>query len=196
MFDRCDADTVAIIDTALAEARRLDHNWLGTEHVLLAMVQHREHLPDAAAQLLPGDRELRAALDAELGDREPAVDAELLATLGIDLDEVRATVRETFGTDALVRLAQRRVHQPWQPWRRPRRRCTSLLAGAMCVASRLKQAFAQAALDVTRRGRSVIDPAGLLLGILEVEDALANKLLRNVGVAPGDLLDALRKRRS
>jgi hypothetical protein len=71
----------------------------------------------------------------------------------------------THGVTVAVRFAQRRVHQPWQPWRRPSRRCTSLLAGAMCVASRLKQAFEQASRDATRRGRSLIDPAGLLLGI-------------------------------
>lgn len=190
MFDRCDPDTKAVLDTGLAEARHLGHNWLGTEHLLVALAQHHDRLPPAVARLLPSVAEVRAALDAEIPGPPPP-DAELLATLGIDLDDVRTTVRQAFGSDALDRLAQRRVHQPWQPWRRPRRRCLSMLAGHMSVAPRVKQALELAAQDATRRGRSMIDPAGLLLGMVEVEDARANRLLRDVGVEPGDVRAAL-----
>ena len=92
-----------------------------------------EFLPGAVAALLPGDvRVVIAALERVL-DGPPPRDAELLRTLGIDLDEVRSAVRQTFGDDAVERL-RRPVHQPWQPWRRPSRRCMSLLAGGMGVA--------------------------------------------------------------
>ena len=70
----------------------------------------------------------------------------------------------------------------------------SLLAGGMGIAPRAKQAFEHARRDADRRQRPAIDPAGLLLGMVEVEDARSHQLLRNVGIDPSEvrrvLLDA------
>ena len=191
MFDRCDADTVAVLEAGFDEARRLGHGWLGTEHLLLALAQHRDVLPEAVAQLLPGEHAVRAALLEHMGDRPPLPQGELLGTLGIDLDEVRAAVRRTFGAEAVERL-RRPVHQPWQPWRRPTRACTSLLAGQLAAAPRLKRALELALEDATRRRRTAIDPAGLLLGMVEVE-GMAACLLVDVGVPPDDIRVALQR---
>jgi hypothetical protein len=67
----------------------------------------------------------------------------------------------------------------------------SMLAGAMGVMPRVKQAFEHASLDADRRRRATIDPAGLLLGMIEVEGAVSNRLLSDVGVDPFDLRRAL-----
>lgn len=182
MFDRCDGDTTTLVETALEEARRLGHNYLGTEHLLVALVRHRELLPEPVAVMLPNDAAMLSAAVDTPGAGPLAKDAELLKVVGIDLDEVRTAVRQTFGGDALERLGRRRLHQPWQPWRRPTRRCTSLLAGVMSVAPRVKQALNRSLLDATRRQRDAIDPAALLLGMLEVEGAMSNELLRRAGV--------------
>jgi ATP-dependent Clp protease ATP-binding subunit ClpA len=190
MFERCDSNTMAVFETALSEARRLGHNYVGTEHLLLALMRHREVLPDSVVALLPREEDVSAALESALGG-PPSDDAQLLKTLGIDLDGVRAAVRQTFGGDALERLGRRRVHQPWQPWRRPHRRCLSLLAGAMGVAPRVKQAFERARQDADRRQRETIDPAGLLIGMVEVEDALSNRLLHEVGIDPSEVRRAV-----
>ena len=129
MFDRCDADTTAVIDLAVEESRRLGHDWRGTEHVLIAFGQRSDFLPEAAARLLPEATAIRAAL-ARLVSLPPSGAApELLKTVGVDLDQVRAAVRQTFGDEAVNRLSRRRVPQPWQRWRRPSRRCTHLLSG-------------------------------------------------------------------
>lgn len=193
VFERCDENTMAVFSTALGEARRLGHHSVGTEHLLLALMRHRELLPDAVAALLPRDADVVTAALEGLLDGPPPRDAELLKTLGIDLGEVRSAVRRTFGDDAIERLG-RPVHQPWQPWRRPSRRCMSLLAGGMGVAPRVKRAFEQARRDADRRQRPAIDPAGLLLGMVDVEDALSNRLLRDAGIDPSEvrrvLLDA------
>ena len=119
MFDRCDADTMAVIDLGADESRRLGHDWLGTEHLLLAFGQRPQLLPDAAAALLPEAGAMRAALALALSAPPPNSAPELLRTVGVDLDQVRAAVRQTFGDEAVDRLSRRRVHQPWQPWRRP-----------------------------------------------------------------------------
>ncbi|MGH8999387.1 MAG: Clp protease N-terminal domain-containing protein, partial [Acidimicrobiia bacterium] len=62
MFDRCDTDTAAVIDLAVAESRSLGHDWIGTEHVLLALGQRRDLLPEAADRLLPDAASIRATL--------------------------------------------------------------------------------------------------------------------------------------
>jgi ATP-dependent Clp protease ATP-binding subunit ClpA len=183
MFDRCDATTGEIVDTAIRAAHELGHNYLGTEHLLLALAERRDVLPDAVARLLPDASVVRSGIIEVIG--EPLrLDTELLGSLGVDLEQVRNAVRRTFGDEAIERLGRRRVHQPWHPWLRPSRRCTTLLAGSMTVARRAKQAFERAAREADRRGRPAIDPASLLLGIVEVEDALANRLLRDNGIDP------------
>lgn len=191
MFDRCDTDTRAIVDAALGESRRRRHNWLGTEHVLLALAGRRELLRPEVASLLPDADSVAWALDAHL-DRPPRPDAELLKVVGIDLEEVRSAVRQAFGDSAVEGLGRRRVHQPWQPWRRPTRRCTSILAGSMSIAPRLKRSFERAGQDADRRRLPAIDPAALLLGVVEVDDAMANRILHDLGVDRGHLRQSLR----
>lgn len=190
MFDRCDPEATTVIDTAVAEARRLGHNYLGTEHLLLGLVRHRKFLPQAVAALLPDADALSAALEAVLAG-PPSADPRLLQTLGIDLEQVRAAVRETFGNEALERLARRRVHQPWQPWRSPRPRCMSVLGGSMSVAPRVKQALERASREADRHHQAKIDPPGILLGMVNVEGAVSNQLLQRVGVDPSDVRRAL-----
>jgi hypothetical protein len=188
-FDRCDRDTLAVLDAGFAEARRLGHDWLGTEHLLLALVGQRGVLPEPVAELLPAEAAVRGALSRHTGEQPRLPQGELLATLGIDLDDVRAAVRRTFGAEAVERL-RRPVHQPWQPWRRPSRACMSLLAGQMVLAPRVKRALELAWEDAARRQRDAIDPAGLLLGMVEVE-GLAARLLVDVGVPLDDVRVAI-----
>jgi ATP-dependent Clp protease ATP-binding subunit ClpA len=191
VFERCDADVRAIVDSALGESRQRSHSWLGTEHVLLAMALRRDLLPSAVAAVMPEAGAIAAALDAELTG-PPRLDADLLAAVGVDLEAVRASVRRTFGQSSLEDLGRRRVHQPWQPWRRPARRCMSVLAGSLSIAPRLKRAFENARQEADRRKQALIDPAALLVGMLQVEDAMANRILRAVGVDPERLEQSLR----
>lgn len=184
MFDRCDGNARIVVNAALEESRGRGHNWLGTEHVLLAIAGHRDLLPADVATLLPDAEAVAAALGATLGPGRR--DAELLKSVGIDLDQVRSAARRTFGDEAVERI-RRPVHQPWQPWRRPSRRCTSLLVGGLSVAPRLKRAFEAALKHAERRGLHAIDPLSLLRAMVEVEDAMSNRLLRELGVEPAVL---------
>ena len=193
MFERCDADTMTVIDTAITEARALGHNHVGTEHMLVALVRHRDLLPPAVGGLLPADAEsVRAAIDAVIDGPQPR-DEDLLASLGIDLEGVRAAVRRTFGPDAIEQLAGGRVRQPWQPWRRPHRRCMSILASAtqLSFMPRAKRALEHASAEAARRGMASIAPWMLLLGMVDEERALSNKLLQDLGVPPADLRAAI-----
>ena len=67
-----------------------------------------------------------------------------------------------------------------------------MLAGGVGVAPRVKQAFEHARQDPDRRQQAAIDPAGLLLGMVEVEDAVSNQLLRHAGIDPSEVRRVLR----
>lgn len=135
MFERFDEDTRAIVNAALEESRGRAHRWLGTEHVLLALAQRRDVLPLDVAALLP-EADAVAVAFASFFDQPPRPDAELLKVVGIDLEKVRSAIRQTFGDSALEDLGRREVRQPWQPWRRPTRSCTSILAGSLSLSPR------------------------------------------------------------
>lgn len=180
MFDRCDPSAQLVVDTALEEARRLGHSYLGTEHLLIALARHRELLlPTPGTGLLPDAGVLERHLIADVGSMASR-EAELLRTLGVDLGDVRSAVRQTFGDDALHRLGRRRSRQPRRGLRGSRR-CRTILSGTMGVAPRAKQSFERARCHAERRGRQLIDPTALLLGMLDIKDAMSNKMLRELG---------------
>ncbi len=190
MFDRFDPNAQLVVDTALEESRSLGHSHLGTEHLLVALARHRELLPAVGTELLPDAEVLERHLVADIGPVAPR-DAELLGTLGVDLGDVRSAVRQTFGDDVLHRLGRRRIHEPWRRRRRSKRRCKSILLGAMGVCPRLKQSFERARRNADRRGSQLIDPTALMLGMLDVDDAMSNRMLRELGREPDELRRAL-----
>ncbi len=68
MFDRCDASTREIVDTAIRAAHELGHNYIGTEHLLLALAERRHLLPDAVARLLPDAGVVRSGIVSLIGE--------------------------------------------------------------------------------------------------------------------------------
>lgn len=189
MSDRYDEGTRAVVDAAVEEARRFGHRWVGTEHLLLALAARSGTLPSAVAGLLPAAGAIRAKLTAVAGP--VGRDADLLRTVGIDLDRVRAAARETFGGPAIEAAQRRRPHQTWQPWRRGPRRCGPLVAERLSFAPRAEQALAQAARDADRRRNRLIDPAAVLTGIIAVEGSMASRLLHSHGIRPHTIRMAL-----
>lgn len=185
-FDRCDTNATAVLDDAIGRARRARHPHVGTEHVLAALAARRSLLHASVATALPAPEQLDALVHASPVRHSHDT---ALATIGVDLDAVRAAARRTFGDDAVDRLARRRVRQPWQPWRRPSRRCTALLAGALAVSPRLKQALACAADHTEDRG--LITPTALLAALLDTPGARSSALLEQAGVDIADLRSRL-----
>ena len=143
------------------EARRLGHNYVGTEHVLRVLVREPD---DVATRLLT---ELGVTTDAVeralacwLEDSAAAatIDPNALATLGIDFEEVRERLEQTFGPGALERTR----------------------SGCMGVCPRLKMALAYA-LDHASEGS--LGEEHVLLGLLSVPDSLAARVLGELGVS-------------
>jgi hypothetical protein len=143
MFERFTDDARAIVVQAQEHARRLGHGYIGCEHLLLAL----SATGGAAGAVLRGRGVTPERVEAEIirliGPRKAAgllgtLDREALATIGIDLDVVRAKVEETFGPGALTRAvpAARRGRRPGcrkgpaaRVSRRLRRRRARRLAG-------------------------------------------------------------------
>lgn len=147
-------------------SRRLGHDYIGTEHLLLALADDRDSTPARTlAELHLSPDQIHADILTLVGVCETPrrrLDADALATLGIDLDQVRRQVEQTFGPGALERTA----------------------AGCTPLAPRLKRALELAAREA---GDSPIRPEHVLVAVASVEECVAARILTSHGITVNDL---------
>jgi ATP-dependent Clp protease ATP-binding subunit ClpA len=142
------------------EARRLSHNYVGTEHVLSALVRVSD---GGATRLLAQLGVTAEAIQGALAYRPEAaapaakIDPQALAMLGIDFKAVRGRLEATFGPGALERTR----------------------AGCIAICPRLKIALAYALDHASDRPLGDQD---VLLGMLSVPDSVAARVLTGLGV--------------
>ena len=168
MFERFTDEARNAVVAAQREASALDHGWIGTEHLLLAL------LADADGR---GGRVLRdfgvdvawarSEVERIVGRGEPDLDADALATLGIDLDAVRERVERTFGAGALSR-----------------RRCRRglMTGGALPFTARAKKALELSLREAVAMGDDHIGSEHVLLGLAREGDGVAGGILRSRGI--------------
>ena len=155
-----------VLDLAWEEADRFGHRYLGPEHLVLGVL--RDGGSAASRVLEAHGADLAAAREAlgRLVDRgvvpgpRPS-DAELLGTLGIDLEAIRQTTEQSFGGQAVgwaVREATRARRRG--VGRVPR---TPLVDPPMLISQVLVHAGEQA----RAFGIGVIGPELLLLGVVQ-----------------------------
>ena len=179
MFERFTADARATVIGAQAHARRLGHRPIGTEHLVLAVLDGPSH----AATALRACGIDTAALDTELATLRAShrdADRRALASLGIDLDAVVASVG-----GELPEL-------PPHPCRRffgRRRRATPSARGHVPFGRRAKKALELSLREALRLGDRAITADHILLGVLREGEGLACRVL----VARGASLTALRR---
>ena len=123
MFERFTDDARQLVVQAQADARRLGHGFIGCEHLLLAtastatpasaVLRDRGVSPERIETEI-----LRTIGPGQTADLLGGLDREALASIGIDLDEVRTRLEAAFGPDALARAvpACRRNRRP--AWRK------------------------------------------------------------------------------
>jgi ATP-dependent Clp protease ATP-binding subunit ClpA len=168
MFERFTEDARAVVVAAQVHARALRHGWIGTEHLLLGLLDD----PDArVARLLAGwdvgVEWARGEVEREVGAGEPDLDADALAAIGIDLDAVRDRVERTFGHGALAR--------------RRRRRCVDT-AGTLPFTPRAKKVLELALREAVALGDRRIGSEHVLLGLVRADDGVGARILRGRGV--------------
>jgi len=112
MFERFGPDAKVTVVEAQRHARRLGHNYIGGEHLLLSAVSQPSRASailaahGITAEYVEGEITRRVGAGAGAGagsDLFGSLDRDALAAIGIDLDTVRARVEASFGMHALAR---------------------------------------------------------------------------------------------
>ena len=180
MFERF---TTAARDTVLRarhEAQALRHPYIGTEHLLLALLDESAGeayvvLHEAGVEhdrVAAGIRRLLGPASGTLTEE----DAAALSTVGIDLDAVLARIEESFGPGAL--------DAPAPGGRSPRR-----TGNGTRFTGRAKKVLGLALREAVHLGHRSIGAEHILLGIIREGDGLAARVL----VDEGHNLDGLRR---
>ena len=132
MYERFTPDARSVVLGATEHARRLGHRYVGGEHVLLAAVStsHPASSILCAHGITPERVEEEIVRRVGFGAGAGlfgGLDRDALASIGIDIDAVRARIEGSFGPNALTNAAQalhrgtRRWPSPARSWRRRRR---------------------------------------------------------------------------
>lgn len=167
MFERFTPGARWVVVSAQDHARRLGHNFIGTEHLLLALCSTDEPVSVVLRGVGLTPANVEADLLRLLSRPSLEQDRAALATLGIDLDRVLETIEANHGPGALAgtvdvrhrrRLRKRRRtcdepgHFPFVP------RAKKCLELSLREALRLKQNFIGAehiALGIVREGQGL-----------------------------------------
>jgi ATP-dependent Clp protease ATP-binding subunit ClpA len=178
MFERFTDRAREVVTRAQQEADALHHPHVGTEHLLLAMLND----PASVACTVLNDAGVdRAQVGAEVARRVSpplgAGDAAALKTIGIDLDTVLDRIKETFGTDA------RATPPPTSRtgWLRRRRNCATRFT------DRAKKVLELSLREALRLGHNYIGTEHILLGLIRDGDGLGAQILADTGISLPDL---------
>jgi ATP-dependent Clp protease ATP-binding subunit ClpA len=188
MFERFTDQARYVVRRAQEEARGLNHRYIGTEHLLLAMLTKDSGLAytvltDAGVT----HDQAHAAVKTHIGEGSLGdADAEALLAIGIDLPAVKAKIEELFGPGALDPpapapkrglLRRRRAPQPAAP------------SGHIPFAPRSKKVLELSLREAVRLGHKYIGSEHILLGLLREGEGLAAKILTDAGLSIEDLRD-------
>jgi ATP-dependent Clp protease ATP-binding subunit ClpA len=171
LFERLTDRARKVLLEAQAEAVENGVGFIGTEHLLMGML--REGSGVAALALAESDVELAPVRERVLAaiamyiPVERIDDASALASIGIDVDAVRAATESAFGEGA---LPDRRNQPPFTP------RAKSVLERSLAVSLRWRHRY--------------IGTEHLLVGLIELGEGVAISVLKELGVDLEALKDA------
>ncbi|GIH27883.1 hypothetical protein Aph01nite_61930 [Acrocarpospora phusangensis] len=181
MFERFTDEARQVVKHARDEARRLAHQHTGTEHILLGLLADPR---DPAALALRGLDHAGAEAAIEAVVRRPChgeeLDADLLGTLGIDLDAVREKIEASFGPGSLDRAPFRTKggalvsgrHLTWTP--------------------KAKKALELSLREALALKSKEINTIHLLLGLIRENSGLAMRIIVDHGLDPDAIARTLR----
>jgi ATP-dependent Clp protease ATP-binding subunit ClpA len=214
MFERFTGDARTAVAGAQEHARRFGHRYIGCEHLLLAAACTGE--PAAAA--LRDNGVTPQAVEAEIvrlvgfgqaAGLFSALDREALASIGIDLEAVRARIEAAFGADAFTRAAPaacrgNRPAWPKSPMARLLRRRRRSRAAAGPDASpgahptghlpftpRAKKSLQRSVREAQARHDNYIGVEHLTLALVAMNDGAVPPILSALGASPAALRTAI-----
>jgi len=165
VFERFTTQARSVVSLAQDEARELGHPHVGTHHLLLGILDEPDTAGGRALAALGIDRnEVRDEVRRVERDRAAfsEEDADALRSVGIDLDEVRRTVEQSFGPGALERSTSGGCH---------------LGAGHVPFTAGAKKALELALREAIHLGHRSIGTEHLLLGLVRDEGRSAARIL-------------------
>ena len=168
MFERFTHRARRAITIAQDEARGLGHNFLGTEHLLLGLVIEAEGVAGRTLAGLGVDVDtVRRDIREIVGSGHGAADAEVLRTIGIDLDDVISAASDAFGPD---RVSRAMMGAP---------------GGPPAFVPRAKKVVELALREAKSLGHDYIGTEHLLLAIVREANGVAAQILtkRTAGLA-------------
>ena len=171
MFERFTDEARTVVVLAQQVAREREADAIRSEHLLLALYRVPDNL---ALTVLAAPHVRRADVEADverLERRGSAPDAEALATLGIDLDEVRRQVEDAFGPGALDRT--RAAGGRGKRW----------FAGHIPFDRAAKKVMELGLREALRLEHGYIGCEHILLGMLHSETGAAHRVLVGRGVS-------------
>jgi ATP-dependent Clp protease ATP-binding subunit ClpA len=196
VFERFAEPASLVMCRAYEESDRLRHDYVGPEHVLVGLARQED---SRAAAILAGSGlgpdAIRAGLDHLVAAGAlPAPwrnQADLLASVGIDLAAVRRATEETFGADAVCAASRRARSRSWL------RAAPMVSVGPVGLLSGkallTKRAFELARQAADGLGQHEVATEHLLAGVLrDAQDPLGTGLSRpakrmgsSLGLRPG-----------
>ena len=173
MFERFTDEARTVVVTAQSEARSLQAERIEPVHLLLALARG----PGRGGTVLQAAGADHASVRSAMARSGGALDADALAAVGIDLDQVRSAAEAAFGPGALdrARPAQSGGHIPF--------------------ADGSKRALEESLRHVLRQGgrrrERAIDSGAVLAGLLAVGDPLVTRVLQQLGADASRLTEQL-----
>ncbi len=202
MFERFTDRARQVVTTAQGEARDLGHGYIGTEHLLLALIGQGDGV---AARVLDSAGVSADAVRADVleivgqgqpgpGDLVAPADAEALRAIGIDVDSIRERIEESFGPGALE-VARRSRRRRRLQLRRPRRHGTPCsgsvwpigVGGHIPFTPRSKKVLELSLREAIHLRHNYIGTEHILLGLLREGEGLAAMVLVKQGLGLDDL---------
>jgi ATP-dependent Clp protease ATP-binding subunit ClpA len=187
MFERFTQPARRAVVDAQEEARDLRHGYIGTEHILLALLREPSSVAWRALERLGVERDaVRSDVVRLVGEGPPIgfgeQDAEVLRSIGIELDEVRRRLEEAFGPGVLER--RDRVRRG----RRRKGRCEPVagpipFAGHVPLTPRAKKVFELSLREARQLGHGYIGPEHILLGLVREREGMAAQILAQRGAS-------------
>jgi ATP-dependent Clp protease ATP-binding subunit ClpA len=171
MFERFTVEARQVVTLANENASRLNHNHIGTEHLLLGLLAQ----PGTVSARVLNDHGVRQeevfTQIARIVGTVPVgdLDAEALETIGIDLSTVREKVEAVFGPGALDR--------------EPRRGRRGFLLGGTHIpfTARAKKVLELSLRESLALKHREIRDGHILLGLIREGEGLAAHLLADAG---------------
>jgi len=175
VFERFTERARGAVVLAQEEARDLHHHHIDTEHLLLGLLRDRTSVGyEALDRLGVHLDDIRSEVVRVVGGGPSPIldeeDAEALRVIGIDIDEVRRRIEETFGEGALERISFLRR-------RRRRRKGCATSASHVPFTPRAKKVLELALREAEALRHDYIGTEHILLGLVREREGLAAGML-------------------